>query len=90
MDQSVSTGCTIALRLLRPGDPQAEPVFVDGSGRRRLLLRALGALIATAALVYLGLVGGGALAGPATPAPATTAPPGVISATSHDLVEDPR
>lgn len=90
-DQSVSTGCTVALRLLHTGDPHAEPVFVDGTGRRRLLLRALGALVAAAALTYLGLVGGGALAGAPAPGPAATAPPpGVSSVTSDDLVKDQR
>jgi hypothetical protein len=68
-----------------------EQVFVDGSGRRRLLLRALGATVAAAALTYLALVGGGALAGAPLSQPAVTAPPpGVTSVVSNELAEDQR
>ena len=86
-----ATGCTVALRLLRPRDAQAEPVFVDGSGRRRVLLRALGAVLAAASLTYLVLVGGGALTGPPHAGPGTSAPlPGVTSTVSDHPAEAQR
>ena len=86
-----ATACTVALRLLRPRDAQAEPVFVDGSGRRRVLLRALGAVVAAASLTYLVLVGGGALAGPPHAAPGITAPlPGVTSTVTDHPAEAQR
>lgn len=86
-----STGCTVALRLLRPSDPQVEPVFVDGSGRRRLLLRALGVAVAVACLTYLVLVVGGVLAGPPHAASlGAVVPPGVSGVAAAHLTEGPR
>ncbi|MEJ2887699.1 hypothetical protein [Actinomycetospora aeridis] len=52
--------------------PAGDPVFVDGSGRRRALVRVLGALVAAASLSYVVLVGCGALAG--SPAPSGPRP----------------
>lgn len=77
---------TAARFLLGRRDPDAQPVFVDGSGRRRRLVRLLGGAVAAASLSYVVLVGCGAVAGapqPVAPAPAPAGPGSSVISTDH-------